>query len=210
MLFRNCSDNIHISIHMQPGVQLWIKMYNFNRIKLWHCRHVTYSPLLGHIPGGYSVQKTLRGRAHNMSSKISLLAYEWSLITCRIWYMNWLKFKKILEKNQAILLKLWAKIGLIGIWMGHFFFKNLYFYGSTFKFCSSMSLSKPNLSTPRVSYMLNSHFICCSSRRFRFFTSYYPHSFLDEFSFHTVPTDYFKALCYVYVIWFKVAKSHQI
>ena len=32
--------------------------------------------------------------------------------------------------------------------MGHFCFKNWYLYGSTFKFCSSTSLPKPNLSTP--------------------------------------------------------------
>ena len=61
--------------------------------------------------GGYLVQKTLRGCAANMGSKISLLVYEWPLIRCKIWYMNgtifkiwpnlsqnWLKFKKILEK----------------------------------------------------------------------------------------------------------------
>ena len=54
--------------------------------------------------GGYLIQKTLRGCATNMGSKISLLVYEWPLIKCKIWYMNgsifqnWLKFKKILEK----------------------------------------------------------------------------------------------------------------
>ena len=38
--------------------------------------------------GGYSVQKTLRGCATNMGSKISLLVYEWPLIKCQILYMN--------------------------------------------------------------------------------------------------------------------------
>ena len=64
---------------------------------------------------------------------------------------NWLKFKKILEKS--------------GIrWFGPKFGKKLsrlvfelvtsltnrYLYGFTFKFCSSTSLPKPNLSTPWV------------------------------------------------------------
>ena len=57
-------------------------------------------------------------------------------------------FKKIL-KNWVILLKIWPQIEQIGICMGHFFLKNLYLYGSTFKFCGSTSLSKPNLSTPQ-------------------------------------------------------------
>ena len=56
---------------------------------------------------------------------------------------NWPKFKKI-WKNQTI----WPKIWLSGIWMGHFFLKNWYLYGSTFKFHGSTSLPKPNLSPP--------------------------------------------------------------
>ena len=44
-----------------------------------------------------------------------------------------------------ILLKIYPKIALIGIWMGHFFLRNWYLYGSTFKFCGGTSL--PNLST---------------------------------------------------------------
>ena len=57
------------------------------------------------------VQKTLRGFAANMGSKINLLVYEWPLLKCKsgIWMgwffkiwpnlsQNWLKFKKILEK----------------------------------------------------------------------------------------------------------------
>ena len=63
-------------------------------------------------PGGYLVQKTLRGCAANMGSKISLLVYErspvwnaksgiWMGRFFKIWpnlSQNWLKFKKILEK----------------------------------------------------------------------------------------------------------------
>ena len=51
-------------------------------------------------------------------------------------------------KNLVILLKTWPKIEQIDICMGHFFLKNLYFFGSTFKFCSGTSLPKPNLNTP--------------------------------------------------------------
>ena len=48
------------------------------------------------------------------------------------------------RKNQAILLKIRPKIGPLGIWMGHFFLKNWYLYGTTIKFCSGTSLPKPN------------------------------------------------------------------
>ena len=42
--------------------------------------------------------------------------------------------------------------------MGHFFLKNWYFYGSSFKFCGGKSLPKPNLSTsPPVSDYLVAH-----------------------------------------------------
>ena len=118
------------------------------------------------VPGwgggaGYSVQKTLRGRAANMDSKISLLVYEWPLIKCRIWYMNGSIFQNFPKfepkigsnlrnfwKNLAILLKTWPKIWPTGIWMGHFFLKNWYLYQSTFKFHGGTSLPKPNLSNP--------------------------------------------------------------
>ena len=62
--------------------------------------------------GGYLVQKTLRGCAATMGSKISLLVYEWPLIKCKIWYMNGSIFqnlanlslflKKILEKIRNL------------------------------------------------------------------------------------------------------------
>ena len=52
-------------------------------------------------------------------------------------------------KKMVILFKIWPKIGPIGIWIGYFFLKNWYLYGSTFKFCGGTSLPKPNLSTPR-------------------------------------------------------------
>ena len=42
-----------------------------------------------------------------------------------------------------------AQIGLVGIRMGCFFFKNWYLYGYTLKFRSGMSLPEPNFSTPR-------------------------------------------------------------
>ena len=53
---------------------------------------------------------------------------------------NWLKFKKILE-NQVILLKIWHKVGLTGIWL---------WIWVTFSWKNGicMGLPKPNLSTP--------------------------------------------------------------
>ena len=54
-------------------------------------------------------------------------------------------------KNLVILHTIWVTIGPIGIWMGHFFLKNWYLYGSTYKICGSTSLPKPNLSTPHGS-----------------------------------------------------------
>ena len=51
-------------------------------------------------------------------------------------------------QNWVILLKIWPEIEQIDIWMGYFFLKNWYLYGSTFKFCCGTSLLKPNLSTP--------------------------------------------------------------
>ena len=100
---------------------------------------------------GDSVQKTLRGCAADMVSKISHLVYEWPIIKHRFWYLNgsifqnfpklsqnWLKFIRKFWKNRTILLKIRAKIGQIGIWMGHCFLKNWYLYGPTFKFCGGM------------------------------------------------------------------------
>ena len=52
-------------------------------------------------------------------------------------------------KNRVILLKIWPKIGPIGIRMSRFFLKNWYLYGSAFKFHGGTSLPKPNLSTPQ-------------------------------------------------------------
>ena len=72
--------------------------------------------------GGYLVQKTLRGCAANMGSKISLLVCEWPLIKCKIWYMI-LMDGSIFQK-LVILFKIWLKIGPIGILMGYFFLKN--------------------------------------------------------------------------------------
>ena len=104
---------------------------------------------------GYSVQKILYECAANMGSKISLLLYEWPLIKENtgfdIWMgikifpnlsQNWLKFEKKFEKFGDF------AQNLNYIWMDHFFLKNRYLYGSTFKFRSGTSLSKPNLSPP--------------------------------------------------------------
>ena len=93
------------------------------------------------LGGWYSVLN-FQGCAANMGSKISLLVYEWPLTKCKIWYMNGSIFQnfpkfepKLVEnyrkwklwKNGVILLKIWHKIGPIGIWMGHFFFEKLVF-----------------------------------------------------------------------------------
>ena len=62
---------------------------------------------------GYSLQKTLRGHATNMGSKISLLVYEWPLIKNRIWYMNgWIcqNFPKF-EPKVAQIKENFGKIG---------------------------------------------------------------------------------------------------
>ena len=64
--------------------------------------------------------------------------------TVGFWISRFSKFSKIsakivsilrkFEQNQIILVQIWLKIGPIGSCMGHFFFKNRYLYGSTFKF----------------------------------------------------------------------------
>ena len=62
------------------------------------------------------------------------------------------KFAKIYDfffQIWVILLKIWPKIGLIDIWMGHFILKNWYLNRSNFKFHGGTNLPKPNLSTPR-------------------------------------------------------------
>ena len=83
---------------------------------------------------------------------------------------NWLNLRKFWKK-LVILIKIWPKIGPIGIWMGYFFLKKTgicmgllsnsvaahpyqnqtwvsYLYGATFKFRGGTSLPKPNLSIP--------------------------------------------------------------
>ena len=86
---------------------------------------------------------------HGSPYKMQNLVYEWVDISkfSQIWAKSGSNSRKFL-KNLAILLKILLKIGLIDIWMGHFFLKNWYFYGSTFKFRRVTSLPKPNLSTP--------------------------------------------------------------
>ena len=71
--------------------------------------------------GGYSVQKTLRGRAANMGSKISLLLYECPLKKCRIWYMNGSIFQNFpkFEPKLGRLVYEWVTFSWkIGICMG--------------------------------------------------------------------------------------------
>ena len=77
------------------------------------------------------------------------LVYEWVDFSkfSQIWAKIGSNLRKF-WKNRPILLKIWPKIGPIGIWMGHFFLKNWYLYRSTFKFCGGTSLPKPNLSYP--------------------------------------------------------------
>ena len=79
------------------------------------------------------------------------LVYEW------VDFLKFSNFEPKFWKNQVILLKIWPKIGPIGIWMGHFFLKNWYLYGSTFKICGGTALPKPNLSTPQG---LKKLFVC--------------------------------------------------
>ena len=56
-----------------------------------------FAPLFNLDPGGYLVQKTLRGCAANMGSKISLFVYEWPLIKCKIWYTNGSIFQNLVK-----------------------------------------------------------------------------------------------------------------
>ena len=76
------------------------------------------------------------------------LLYEWVDFSKvpKIWAKIGSNLRKF-WKNRVILLKIWPKIGPIGIWMGHFFLKN---FEKTFKYRGGTSLPKPNLSTPRV------------------------------------------------------------
>ena len=63
-------------------------------------------------------------------------------------FQNLAKFKKILEKIGNFVQNLAQNWADWYIWMGYFFLKNWYLYGSTFKFRGSTSLPKPNLSIP--------------------------------------------------------------
>ena len=78
------------------------------------------------------------------------------------WYMNNPLWMQNLAYEWGDFLKfhqIWAnyfgKIGPIGTWMGHFFLKKWYLYGSTFQFRGITSLPKPNLSTlplPKIDF----------------------------------------------------------
>ena len=109
--------------------------------------------------GGGSEQKTQLGRAANMGSKISLVVYEWSLIKCRIWYVNgsvfqnflkfepkWLKFKKILEKSgdfgQNYLTQSWTEWYMNGsLFLEKLVFVWVYFQISRWHFPTTPCLS---------------------------------------------------------------------
>ena len=101
-----------------------------------HCRINTHrlgSEILNLVmPQGYSVQKTLRGCAANMGSKISLLVCKWSPYKMLSLVCEWVDFSNFSQiwakidpnltkswKNQVILLKIFSEIGPIGIWLGH-------------------------------------------------------------------------------------------
>ena len=83
------------------------------------------------------------------------LVYEWVDFSefGQIWAKIGSNFRKFWKK-LVILFKIWPKIRPIGIWMGYFFLKKWYLYGSTFKFRGGTSLPKPNLSTPRVCVLI--------------------------------------------------------
>ena len=99
---------------------------------------------------------TLWGCVVNSSSKIIRLVFQWPLIFAkfRIW-MGW--FFKIflnLRKNQeTLVVKIWSKIGQIGIWICHFFLKNCYMYGSTFN-SKQHTPTKSKLQYPLVKHAL--------------------------------------------------------
>ena len=101
--------------------------------------------------GGDSVQKTLRGHAANTAESAS-------------WYMNdpfqndkfgiWMgRFFKIFQKfwkNQVILLKIWSKIGPIGVWIGLFFLEKLVFVWVYFHIWWRHVQTKTKLEYPRL------------------------------------------------------------
>ena len=91
--------------------------------------------------------------------KIQNLVYEWVSFSkfSQTWAKIGLDIRKF-GKYCVILLKISPKIEQIGTLMGHFFLKNSYFYGSTFKVRGSTSLPKPILSTPGVLRWLTFHF----------------------------------------------------
>ena len=116
-----------------------------------------FAPLFNLDPGGYLVQKSLRGCAANMSSKISLLVYEWPLIKCKIWYTKgsiFSKFGQIWAKIgsnlRKFLFKIWPKIGPIGIWMnGLLFLEKLVFVWVYFQISWRHIPTKTKLEYPR-------------------------------------------------------------
>ena len=97
------------------------------------------------------------GMCRQHGSQNQPLGIRMTLVKCKIWYMNgslfqnFPKFEPKFWKNRLILLKIWPKIGPIGICNGHFFLKNWYLYGSTFKFRQRHILTKTKLEYPPCS-----------------------------------------------------------
>ena len=75
-------------VNMTYSFQFHEGIIHNNVFFLWMSSPLSTSYQNESTPGGYLVQKTLRGCATNMGSKISLLVYEWPLIKCKIWYIN--------------------------------------------------------------------------------------------------------------------------
>ena len=74
------------------------------------------------------------------------LVYEWVDFSKsgQIWAKIGSNLRKFWKKS-VISFKIWPKIGPIGIWMGYFFLKNWYLYGSTFKFVAAPKEYPPNV-----------------------------------------------------------------
>ena len=102
------------------------------------------------VPKGVLSKRPLWGRK-SASYETQNFVYEWVNVSKFSRAKIGSNLRKFL-KNQVILLKIWQKIGPIGIRMGHFFLKNCDLYGSIFKFRSGTSLPNPNLSTPTFKF----------------------------------------------------------
>ena len=109
--------------------------------------------------------------------KMQNLVYEW--VDFSKFGQMWAKIDLNLRrfwKKLVILFKIWPKIGPIGIWMGYFFLKNWYLYGSTFRFRGGTSLPKLNLTTPPPPGLAHfPQYHCVSWFNFNFFFLCFQH-----------------------------------